>query len=174
MEATKVSERVLEQLPVFLLPGERPPAPDLVAVVGLVATPQLLDIERIHALPVVEFTTDFACEEGWTVPEQRWRGAALHDVLALAGVRPEARYVGVGSGGFLAMLPLEHITSDAPLLAYELNGVPLPPEHGGPLRLVAPWTVCFQSVKWVDRLVLSADTSNETASTIARARNAAR
>ena len=169
-----MSVHELEQLPVFLLPEERPPALEAVAVVGLVETPRLLTIERIHALPVVAFTADFACEEGWTVPEQRWRGASLTDVLALAGVQPGARYVGVGSGGFLAMLPLDQVTADAPLLAYELNDAPLPPEHGGPLRLVAPWTACFQSVKWVDRLVLVADASSETASTVARARNAAR
>jgi len=165
-----MSGRELERLPVFLLRDEQPPAPQAIAVDGLVERPCLLAVERIRALPAVEFTADFVCEEGWRVPGLRWRGVRLTDLLALVGPLPSAQYVCVGSGGFVATMPLAQVAADPLLLAYELDGKPLPAEHGGPLRLVAPWTACYQSVKWIDRIELAADARTETASTIARAR----
>jgi Oxidoreductase molybdopterin binding domain len=51
-----------------------------------------------------------------------------------------------------------------------LNGMPLTPEHGAPLRLVAPARTCFYSVKWVERLEVLADAVPTTGETIARTR----
>jgi len=51
-----------------------------------------------------------------------------------------------------------------------LNGTPLTPEHGAPLRLVAPSRACFYSVKWVDRLEVLAHEAPTTGETIARNR----
>jgi DMSO/TMAO reductase YedYZ molybdopterin-dependent catalytic subunit len=165
------SEQRLERLPVFLLPGEQAQAgPATIAVGGLVATPLTLGLDRIKELPAVEFTADFGCEEGWRVPGLRWRGVRLFDLLRLAGPLPAAHTVAVGSGGFVATLPLAQIDAESPLLAYELDSAPLPAEHGGPLRLIAPWTACYQTVKWIDRIELVANTSSETASIMARSR----
>jgi len=55
-------------------------------------------------------------------------------------------------------------------LARRLNGTPLTPAHGAPLRLVAPGWTCFESVKWVDRLAVLAEASPTTGETIARTR----
>ena len=49
-----------------------------------------------------------------------------------------------------------------------LNGMPLTPEHGAPLRLVAPGRACFYSVRWVERLEVLADEVPTTGETIAR------
>jgi DMSO/TMAO reductase YedYZ molybdopterin-dependent catalytic subunit len=49
-----------------------------------------------------------------------------------------------------------------------LNGMPLTPEHGAPLRLVAPGRACFDSVMWVERLEVLADEVPTTGETIAR------
>ncbi|HEY7491533.1 MAG TPA: molybdopterin-dependent oxidoreductase [Candidatus Tectomicrobia bacterium] len=55
-------------------------------------------------------------------------------------------------------------------MARRLNGALLTPEHGAPLRLVAPGRACFYSVKWVDRLEVLADEAPTTGETIARNR----
>ncbi len=51
-----------------------------------------------------------------------------------------------------------------------LNGMRLTPDHGAPLRLVAPGRACFYSVKWVERLEVPADAVPTTGATIARTR----
>lgn len=175
-------ERVLSSLPRFPLPGEahgssaaaegvaaRPRGARL-RLDGLVRTPLTLERDDLLALPAAAFTADFACEEGWRVPGLRWTGVRLADVLRQAEPLPEARFVAVCAGEFVSVLPLAQVDDDGPLLAYGLNGAPLPPEHGGPLRLVARWTACYQSVKWVDRLELVADERLETAKPIALGR----
>jgi DMSO/TMAO reductase YedYZ molybdopterin-dependent catalytic subunit len=62
---------------------------------------------------------------------------------------PDARFVVFhGEGGYRANLPLDALTPDV-LLATELDGAPLPPERGGPLRLIAPSRYAWKSVKWL-------------------------
>ncbi|HLZ70520.1 MAG TPA: molybdopterin-dependent oxidoreductase [Dehalococcoidia bacterium] len=169
-------ERLLSQLPRFPMPreavaeGQAERAPARLRVDGLVRTPLALALAQVLALPVAEFTADFACEEGWRVPGLRWTGTRLADVLRQAGPLAAARYVAVGAGAFVSVLPLAQIGGEGPLLAYELDGAPLPREHGGPLRLIASWTACYQSVKWVDHLELVADERLETAKPIALGR----
>ncbi len=161
-------ERLLNQLPRFPMPGENAaagaaPRPVRLRIDGLVRTPMTLDLDHLLALPVAEFTADFVCEEGWRVPGLRWTGVRLADLLRRAQPLAAARFVAVGAGAFISVLPLAQIDGEGPLLAYGLDGEPLSSEHGGPLRLVAPWTACHQSVKWVDRLQLVADERLETA-----------
>jgi sulfite oxidase len=98
-----------------------------------------------------------------------WRGVALGDVLELAGVRPEARhaeFVGLdqvekdgGCFGFGGSVPLSKAFSGEVLLAYEMNGAPLGPEHGAPLRALVPGYVGARSVKWLGRVELLAGIS---------------
>ena len=53
-----------------------------------------------------------------------------------------------------ASLPLEEALRDEVLLAYEMNGEPLPPQHGFPLRLVVPGWYGMTNVKWLERITL--------------------
>lgn len=86
----------------------------------------------------------------------RWRGVPLKAVLDLAGVRPDAVEVlatGLddpveGKGHVRHAIPLSKALDDA-LIAYEMNGVPLPPDHGYPARLVVPGWVGIASIKWL-------------------------
>jgi DMSO/TMAO reductase YedYZ molybdopterin-dependent catalytic subunit len=164
----------LEALPQFPVPAsisDVPPAWTVI-VSGLVTTPLRLSPAGIEALPGSELTADFVCEEGWAVPRLRWWGVPLATVLQQATLLPDARYLGVGAGEFVAALPLATIDATSPLLAYALNGSPLPREHGGPLRLVAADTWCYQSVKWVDHIDVLSDPPLETAALFARERAA--
>ncbi|WP_019546806.1 sulfite oxidase [Streptomyces sulphureus] len=96
----------------------------------------------------------------------RWRGARLADVLRAAGVTEHAvdvmprgldpAYVddGVDQGRVRRPLPLAKALEDV-LLAYELNGEPLPYDHGHPVRVVVPGWVGISSVKWVGDIEVS-------------------
>ena len=98
-----------------------------------------------------------------------WGGAALADVLAAAGVKEGAAHVwfeGVdeierpeGVIGFGGSIPIEKALSNeanAPaLVAYEMNGAPLTPDHGFPMRTVVPGYIGARSVKWLGKIVVS-------------------
>jgi DMSO/TMAO reductase YedYZ molybdopterin-dependent catalytic subunit len=137
---------------------------------GLVAQSLDLSVSEIEALGAQARSADFVCEEGWMVPNQQWEGVAVAAILGRAGVQPGARFLKVYAGNFTVLLPLEEALTGGALLARCLNGTPLTPEHGAPLRLVAPGRACFYSVKWVDRLEVLAHEAPTTGETIARNR----
>ena len=83
----------------------------------------------------------------------------VRDVLALAGIRDGAAHVEllgrdetVEGGCFGASVPLRQET----LLAFEMNGAPLEPVHGFPLRAIVPGYIGARSVKWLERITLIA------------------
>jgi DMSO/TMAO reductase YedYZ molybdopterin-dependent catalytic subunit len=96
----------------------------------------------------------------------RWRGVPLLEVLERAGIRRDAVDVmpqgldpvvvmnGVDLGHVRRPLPVEKALDDA-LLAYEMNGHPLPPDHGFPVRLIVPSWVGIASIKWLGQLEVS-------------------
>jgi DMSO/TMAO reductase YedYZ molybdopterin-dependent catalytic subunit len=137
---------------------------------GLVAQPLVLSVSEVEALGMQAGSADFVCEEGWMVPEQQWEGVPVTAILARAGVAPTARFLRVYAGNFTVLLPLQEALTGGALLARTLNGTPLTPEHGAPLRLVAPGRACYYSVKWVDRLEVVAEEAPTTGEAIARAR----
>ncbi|WP_369215057.1 sulfite oxidase [Streptomyces flavofungini] len=120
----------------------------------------------------------FATQQGqevsgtaWTlgaIGAARWRGARLSDVLRRAGlsrhavdVMPrglDADYLtvdGTNLGRVRRPLPLAKALDDV-ILAYEMNGGPLPPDHGHPVRVIAPSWVGIASIKWVGDIEVSA------------------
>jgi len=93
-----------------------------------------------------------------------WRGVALADVLRAAGPSPGATdvaFVGVDRSEepdpaqpFGASIPLRKALRPEVLLAWEMNGEPLPPIHGAPLRVIVPGFIGARSVKWLERIEL--------------------
>lgn len=136
------------------------PADDwVVKVDGLVERPLTLDRETWNGLERFAETVDFHCVEGWGVDDVRWVGVAPTVLLDQAGVKPEARYAAFHAygGEYLSSVPLELVRDGQTLLADALAGQPLPAEHGGPLRLVVPRQLGYKSVKWVERIELTAE-----------------
>lgn len=96
----------------------------------------------------------------------RWRGARLSDLLRRAGVTRDAVDVlprglddevvtnGVNLGHVRRPLPVAKALDDV-ILAYEMNGEPLPPDHGGPVRVVVPDWIGISSIKWVGDIEVS-------------------
>jgi sulfite oxidase len=91
-----------------------------------------------------------------------WTGVALADVLALARPLPSASDVGFEGADlspevkpaerFGGSIPLDKASRPEVLLAWAMNGQPLPPVHGAPVRAVVPGYIGARSVKWVERI----------------------
>ena len=159
-----------ESLPTHPVPPGRPAraAVPSLQITGLVARPRSLTPADLAALARVDLAEDFTCEEGWSVPGLRWQGVRLADVLALARSEPSARFVRICSDEYVVPLPLSD--ADRAVLCDQLNGRPLPVEHGAPWRLVIPGGACYTSVKWVDRLEVAVEAGDNTGQRIARGR----
>ncbi len=103
-----------------------------------------------------------------------WTGVSLRDVLTLAGITDAAvsvLLVGLDTeapeNGFRYVLPVDRAMDADTVLAYSLNGEPLPKDHGFPLRAVVPGWVGSSHIKWLGRIVVSSEklwTRNNTTS----------
>lgn len=160
-------------LPVFDHHYGRPDCWGGLLIDGLVSRPQRYSADRLAALTDRAITDDFRCIEGWTVPGLRWEGVPLRRLLDAAGPLATARYAAVSAADYTVAIILDGDAADNTLLATRLNGAPLPEQHGGPCRLVRRGQECYASIKWVDRIRLTADPPEATAQRIAMARNRA-
>ena len=126
-------------------------------VFGLVERETRWTWEQFLALPRVEVRTDIHCVTRWSRFDNLWQGVAVTEVLRRAGVKPEARHaIAHAEHGFTANLPLAELLRDDVLLALKHDGVDLTPDHGWPLRLVAPSRYFWKSAKWIRGLELTA------------------
>jgi DMSO/TMAO reductase YedYZ molybdopterin-dependent catalytic subunit len=101
-------------------------------------------------LPRVEVTSDVHCVTRWSRFDNRWEGVAVREVLRRVGVRPGAAAVMAHTEeGYTTNVSLTDIDAEDALLALKHDGEDLPPEHGGPCRLVVPRFYFWKSAKWV-------------------------
>lgn len=126
----------------------------VIDVDGLVERPLKIDYAAWTALPRTDETVNFHCVEGWSVHDVKWSGVRPGDLLALARPLPQATHVDFHAAGgtYFDSLTMEQIDDPMTLLADSLDGVVLPREHGGPVRLVVPAQFGYKSVKFVQRL----------------------
>jgi DMSO/TMAO reductase YedYZ molybdopterin-dependent catalytic subunit len=120
-----------------------------------------LALDEIEALPRIELTTELRCIEGWS-EVVHWAGARLADLASATGLAVRGgRSVGSGDAGSL----VDYVAVETPdgqyyvgldmasaihpqtLLCYEMDGQPLTPQHGAPLRLVIPIKYGIKSLK---------------------------
>ncbi|BDZ44491.1 sulfite oxidase-like oxidoreductase [Naasia aerilata] len=100
------------------------------------------------ALPIEEVATDIHCVTRWSKLGTSWRGISLDSIFA--GVDTEYRYVMAHSyGGYTTNVPLDDLLGGKAWLAFEFDGEPLEPVHGGPMRLLVPHLYFWKSAKWV-------------------------
>jgi DMSO/TMAO reductase YedYZ molybdopterin-dependent catalytic subunit len=137
-----------------------------------------LGLDELRARPRVELAVTMECagngrahlnprpvSQPWlleAVGTARWGGTPLRPLLEEAGVGEgavELLFTGVDRGAeggdeqaFQRSLPIEEALRDEVLLAYEMNGAPLPPQHGFPLRLVVPGWYGMTNVKWLSEI----------------------
>jgi DMSO/TMAO reductase YedYZ molybdopterin-dependent catalytic subunit len=140
---------------------------------GLVARPLSLSLADLRARPRQEVVFTLECSGNHSAPffvggigTARWAGTPLAPLLAEAGVREAGREVvfwGADAGEetvrdvtmtqhFARSMSLADATEPHHLLAYEMNGAPLPQANGFPLRLIAPGWYGIANVKWLQRI----------------------
>jgi DMSO/TMAO reductase YedYZ molybdopterin-dependent catalytic subunit len=123
---------------------------------GLVDKRLDLTYAELQDLPVTRLTKDFQCVTGWRVPDVKWVGVKLADLLDAAGVRPEAKAVTFTSFDrfYTESLSLEQARRDDVLVAYSMEGKDIPDHHGGPVRLYVAPMYGYKSLKWLDGIEL--------------------
>ena len=124
------------------------------------AVARLLRLEEIKALPRVEMTTELKCIEGWSTVVH-WTGTLLADLAAKTGLATRSgrredpdyllRYAALETPNRQYYVGLDMASALHPqtLLCYEMNGEPLTPEHGAPLRLVIPVKYGIKNLKQI-------------------------
>jgi DMSO/TMAO reductase YedYZ molybdopterin-dependent catalytic subunit len=140
---------------------------------GLLGGPVTLRIDDLRTAQRLRIPGQLNCAEGAAPGNVSWEGAALEQMLAQAGVRPDARYVTIGSGEFITAFELDSLKRRNAILADTRNGAPLAREDGGPVRLMFTQGACFEAIKAVEWVELTADASKTTATQIVKARRAA-
>lgn len=113
-------------------------------------TEQIWSWDEVCALPRCEVVADLHCVTRFTVPGNAWGGVCAAEVLRGAPPGDSVTHVMIWADyGYSANVQIADFAADTTLLATHLNGAPLTPEHGYPLRLVVPSLYAWKSVKWV-------------------------
>ncbi len=139
---------------IYTVSGRMPgfdPATWRLGVGGRVASPLRLSYRELRALPRAEQVSTFHCVTGWTVKNVHWAGVRIADVLERAKPLADGHALQFVSAEdpYVDYLTLRQASLADVMLAYEMNGKPLPKEHGAPLRLVIPEMYGYKNVKWL-------------------------
>jgi DMSO/TMAO reductase YedYZ molybdopterin-dependent catalytic subunit len=145
---------------------------------GEVTTPSTLAIDDLRRLPTATITTTLECAGNgraffeppvagiqWgkgAVGNARWTGVRMADVLKRAGVKNTGRFVVMNGADrplgtmpdFHRQLPIDKAMHPDTLLAFEMNGQPIHPLHGFPLRAIVPGWEGAYSIKWLTTLTV--------------------
>jgi DMSO/TMAO reductase YedYZ molybdopterin-dependent catalytic subunit len=111
--------------------------------------------EEFQALPSETLTRDIHCVTKWSKLDTVWEGVSL-DVI-LEGADLGGRYLtAFCDGGYTTNLDLDDATGGKAWVAFNFDGRPLSPEHGGPARLLVPHLYFWKSAKWVRGIEITA------------------
>jgi len=125
-------------------------------VAGLVDNSLSLSLKDLYELGIEAIKIDFHCVTGWSVRGVEFAGPSFTKIAELARLHETAEWVYVESlDGYTAVVPLEEVLKPGVLVALEMNGKPLEPEHGYPARLLIPHLYGWKSVKWIRRIVFT-------------------
>lgn len=133
---------------------------------GQVARPLELSLEQLRAMPARTQITRHDCVEGWSAIGQ-WKGVRLSHLLNLARMKPQARFVvfhcldrmdkdDEGSL-YYESVDLDDALHEQTILAWELNGMPVPVENGAPLRARIERQLGYKHAKYLQRVELVED-----------------
>jgi DMSO/TMAO reductase YedYZ molybdopterin-dependent catalytic subunit len=108
---------------------------------------------QLMDLPSETFTVDLHCVTKWSKLGTTWRGVSVDTLMETAEGSGDFALVH-SYGGYTTNLPTEDLTDGKAWIAYEFDGEPLAPEHGGPARLLVPHLYLWKSAKWVREINL--------------------
>lgn len=121
---------------------------------GLVDKPLVLTYDDILHLPQVTRTLTLECigngPNGSAIGNAEWTGVMLHPLLERAGVGRKAVYAAIrGADGYSTGVPINEMMRKENWMAFRMNGAPLPPAHGYPLRIFIPGKYGMKQPKWL-------------------------
>jgi len=127
-------------------------------VKGLVENPLTLTYDELKSMSAIEQYATLECVSnevgGDLISTAFWKGVLLKDVLEKARIKPEATYIVFRChDGYDVGIPLER-GLEGTFLAYEMNGVALPADHGFPLRAIVPGIYGMMNAKWITAIEL--------------------
>jgi DMSO/TMAO reductase YedYZ molybdopterin-dependent catalytic subunit len=117
---------------------------------GLVEREVVWTWPEFLALPRVRVVSDIHCVTHWSRLDNEWEGVSIREIMRRVTVRPEATFVMQHADpDYTTNIALAELLDDDVLLALGHNGRDLPPDHGGPMRLVVPKLYFWKSAKWL-------------------------
>lgn len=116
-------------------------------------TPMTFRWSDFMAMPQSQFTADFHCVTRWSKLDVQWIGIKVTDFVKMIEIDPTALHIMQHCyGGYTTNLSLADFLREENFFAHTLYGEPLPPDHGGPMRLVVPHLYAWKSAKWLNGL----------------------
>ncbi|HEY8293625.1 MAG TPA: molybdopterin-dependent oxidoreductase [Thermomicrobiales bacterium] len=126
---------------------------------GEVANPMMLSFADLSAFPAVDETATLVCIGntlgGGLISTAAWHGVPLQSLIAMAKPSPgvtEALFT--AADGYTNTMALDTIAAEGVIVAYGMNGAPLPQQHGYPARIITPGRYGEKHVKWVTRITV--------------------
>ncbi|MEO8032023.1 MAG: sulfite oxidase-like oxidoreductase [Gemmatimonadota bacterium] len=117
---------------------------------GAVEQPLSLNWAAFNALPHAETLCDIHCVTRWSRFDNVFEGIPVSSLMERVILKPGAHYVMIHAApDYSTNLPLADFLAPGNLLALKHNGELLPPEHGGPVRLLVPHLYLWKSAKWI-------------------------
>ncbi|EKD95431.1 MAG: hypothetical protein ACD_24C00490G0005 [uncultured bacterium] len=142
-----------QQFPILDL-GIRPPlelADFKLKLSGEIENPTELTSERFLSLPSKVIKRDFHCVTRWSKFDLNWRGIPFKEIAVLAKPKKEVVHVIFESrDGYTTNITMEEALKDDVIVAYELEGQPIPLIHGGPVRMIIPQLYGWKSAKFLN------------------------
>jgi DMSO/TMAO reductase YedYZ molybdopterin-dependent catalytic subunit len=126
------------------------------AIVGEVDRERVWTWDQFRELPSDEVTADIHCVTKWSKLDSAWRGVSL-DTLLDQVETTAGRVLQYSDGGYSTNVPLADLRGGKAWIVFEYDGDPLPPEHGGPARMLLPHLYFWKSAKWIRGLRLLAE-----------------
>jgi DMSO/TMAO reductase YedYZ molybdopterin-dependent catalytic subunit len=129
------------------------------SIKGLVNNILILSIDDIKSMNSIEQYATLSCVSnkigGDLTSTALWKGVRLRDILAKAQVKQGVKYIAFRCyDGYDVGIPIESGLMDGTILAYEVNNIPLPNEHGYPLRAIVPGFYGMMNPKWITEIEL--------------------
>lgn len=140
------------------VPVDRVPSNWTLRLHGEVAREETIGFADLLRFPQKDQVCDIHCVTSWSRLGMRWSGTPFASLAERVGATPAARFVVMEcEQGFTTSLPLSALMDDDVLLAHSADGAPLPPEHGGPVRMLVPKRYFYKSAKWLRGLKFVAE-----------------
>ncbi len=125
---------------------------------GLCGNPKIYKLDELKKLGETTDVSDFHCVTGWSQFNMKWNGVLFSKIAADCLVDAKAQFVWIeSSDNYTTNLPLTEALKYDVLIAYDVNDQPLPPEHGGPVRMITPQLWAWKGAKWIKSITFMAE-----------------